>query len=96
MMGERTVMQEALFYGFSLEDHVPRDHLLRSIDRFVDLGGIREHLPGRIGRQTFCTKSFLLPVNGACRHQGLGGRIEITPKMPRPNEAPFAEGQPGS
>ena len=44
MMGERTVMQEALFYAFSLEDHVPRDHLLRSIDRFVDLDGIREHL----------------------------------------------------
>src|SRR5271155_3480373 len=44
MMGERTVMQEALFYGFSLEGHVPGDHLLRSIDRFVDLGGIREHL----------------------------------------------------
>jgi transposase len=37
-------MQEALFYGFSLEGHVPQDHLLRSIDRFVDLGGIREHL----------------------------------------------------
>ena len=36
MMGERTVMQESLFYGFSLEDHVPADHLLRSIDRFVD------------------------------------------------------------
>ncbi|MBA3578095.1 MAG: transposase [Sphingomonas sp.] len=44
MMGERAVMQEALFYGFSLEDHVPADHLLRSIDRFVDLSGIREHL----------------------------------------------------
>ncbi len=44
MMGERTVMQESLFYGFSLEDHVPQDHLLRSIDRFVDLGDIREHL----------------------------------------------------
>jgi hypothetical protein len=41
MMGERTVMQEALFYSFSIEDHVPADHLLRSIDRFVDLGGIR-------------------------------------------------------
>ena len=27
MMGERTVMQEALFYGFSLERHVPDDHL---------------------------------------------------------------------
>jgi hypothetical protein len=40
MMGERTVMQEALFYSFSIEDHVPADNLLRSIDRFVDLDGI--------------------------------------------------------
>ncbi|MBP2231955.1 hypothetical protein J2847_005278 [Azospirillum agricola] len=30
MMGERTVMQAALFYEFSLERHVPSDHLLRS------------------------------------------------------------------
>ena len=44
MMGERTVMQESLFYGFSLEGHVPADHMLRSIDRFVDLSGIRQHL----------------------------------------------------
>jgi hypothetical protein len=44
MMGERTVMQEALFYSFSIEDHVSTDHLLRLIDRFVDLDGIREHL----------------------------------------------------
>jgi transposase len=44
MMGERTVMREALFYSFSLEQHVPADHLLRSIDKFVDLSGIREHL----------------------------------------------------
>ena len=44
MMGERTVMQEALFYSFRIEDHVPGDHLLRSIDRFVDLSSIREHL----------------------------------------------------
>ena len=44
MMGERTVEQEALFYSFSLERHVPADHLLRSIDRFVDLSGIREYL----------------------------------------------------
>ena len=41
MMGERAVMQEALFYGFSLEQHVPTDHLLRSIARFADLSGIR-------------------------------------------------------
>jgi transposase len=44
MMGERTVGQEALFYGFSLERHVPADHLLRRIDRFVDLSGIRAEL----------------------------------------------------
>jgi transposase len=44
MMGERRVMQEALFYGFSLERHVPNDHLLRKIDRFVDLSAVRAHL----------------------------------------------------
>jgi transposase len=44
MMGERTVAQEALFYEFSLERHVPADHLLRAIDRFVDLSSIREEL----------------------------------------------------
>ncbi len=44
MMGEQTVAQEPLFYEFSLERHVPAGHLLRSIDRFVDLSGIREQL----------------------------------------------------
>jgi hypothetical protein len=33
MMGERTGTQEALFYGFSLEGHVPPVHILPSIDR---------------------------------------------------------------
>jgi hypothetical protein len=41
MMGERRVMQEALFYGFSLERRVPDNHLLRKIDRFVDLSEVR-------------------------------------------------------
>lgn len=44
MMGDRTVMQEVLFYRFSLEYHVPQSHLLRAVDRFVDLDGIREKL----------------------------------------------------
>src|SRR5829696_351241 len=44
MMGERQTDHPALFYEFSLERHVPGDHLLRSIDRFVDLGDIREQL----------------------------------------------------
>src|SRR6266478_925189 len=44
MMGPRQVDQAALFYEFSLERHVPATHLLRSIDRFVDLSDIRSHL----------------------------------------------------
>jgi transposase len=44
MMGERQVMQGALFHEFSLEEHVPAGHVLRSIDRFVDLGDLRTHL----------------------------------------------------
>jgi transposase len=44
MMGERQVDQAALFYEFSLERHVPQDHLLRAIDRFVDLSEVRREL----------------------------------------------------
>jgi transposase len=44
MMGARQVEQNALFYEFSVEGHVPADHLLRSVDRFVDLGELRGHL----------------------------------------------------
>jgi hypothetical protein len=43
MMG-RQVEQAALFYEFSLETHVPADHRLRSIDRFVELGEVRREL----------------------------------------------------
>jgi transposase len=42
--GERQVQREALLYEFSLERHVPERHLLRSIDRFVELHGLRRHL----------------------------------------------------
>jgi transposase len=44
MMGHRQVEQAALFYEFSLERYVPSDHLLRSIDRFVELGEVRREL----------------------------------------------------
>jgi transposase len=44
MMGERRVRQDALFYEFSLERHVPERHLLRSIDRFVELDRLRQEL----------------------------------------------------
>src|ERR1700729_3455801 len=47
MMGERRVMQEALFYGFSLERRVPGNRLLRKIDRFVDLSEVDRALRSR-------------------------------------------------
>jgi transposase len=46
MMGSQGGAQERLFYSFSLDDHVPRDHLLRGIDRFLDLSELRQHLAG--------------------------------------------------
>ena len=44
MMGPRQVDQAALFYEFSLERHVPVGHLMRSIDRFVELSDVRSHV----------------------------------------------------
>lgn len=44
MMGDRLVVQESLFYQFRLDDHVPAGHMLRAIDCFVDLDGLRRHL----------------------------------------------------
>ncbi len=44
MMGRQASGQEKLFYTFNLEDHVPQNHLLRSIDRFLDLSDLRKHL----------------------------------------------------
>jgi hypothetical protein len=70
MMGERTATQEALFYGFSLERHVPGDHLLRKIDRFVDLSGVRAHLEpyySDVLRKLFET------VVARCMREGLVG-----------------------
>ena len=44
MMGHQAGGQEKLFYAFNLEDHVPQNHLLRGIDRFLDLTDPRRHL----------------------------------------------------
>lgn len=40
MPGPKQEAQAALFYEFSREDHVPRDHSLRSTGRFGDLRAI--------------------------------------------------------
>ena len=42
-MGQRSG-QEQLFYTFNLDEHVPSDHLLRGIDRCLDLSELRQQL----------------------------------------------------
>ncbi|MGA2398053.1 MAG: IS1182 family transposase [Steroidobacteraceae bacterium] len=44
MMGQRSGNQDRLFYSFNLDEHVPADHMLRSIDRFLDLEDLHQHL----------------------------------------------------
>ena len=44
MMGRQSGEQNKLFYSFNIDDHVPGDHLLRGIDRFLDLGELHQHL----------------------------------------------------
>jgi len=43
VMGRQSGGQEKLFYSFNLEDHVPDNHLLRGIDRHLDLSELRKH-----------------------------------------------------
>jgi transposase len=44
MMGELPPNQNQLFYDFNLEQLVPEDHFLRSIDRFLDFSTIKDLL----------------------------------------------------
>jgi hypothetical protein len=43
MMGRQEAAPE-LFYDFRLDEHVPADHMLRGIDRFLDLSALRAKL----------------------------------------------------
>ena len=45
MMGQQ-LRTESLFYYFRLEDQISEDHLLRLMDRYVDLRFVRERLKG--------------------------------------------------
>lgn len=44
MMGSQTGSQDRLFYSFNLDEHIPQNHLLRSMDRCLDLSELRQHL----------------------------------------------------
>ena len=43
MMG-RVAEQGQLFYRFKLDNHVPDDHFLRQVDRFLDFKPLRDEL----------------------------------------------------
>jgi len=44
MMGQQAGANGQLFYSFNLDSHVPADHLLKRIDRVLDLSDLRRHL----------------------------------------------------
>ncbi len=44
MMGRQSGDQAPLFYSFNLDQHISPDHLLRNIDRFLDLSDIHQQL----------------------------------------------------
>lgn len=44
MMGRLPEEQAELFYEFCLDTYIPEDHLLRGIDRFLDVNGLHQHL----------------------------------------------------
>ena len=44
MMGRQEIAQAPLFYSFNLDTHIPANHLLRGIDRFLDLSELHQHL----------------------------------------------------
>lgn len=46
MMGCRAGSQDRLFYSFNLDEHIPQNHLLRGIERCLDLNELRQHLAG--------------------------------------------------
>lgn len=62
MMGDRLTGQEQLFYEFSLERFVSTGHLLRAVDRFVDLERIRPYLKpfySETGRLSICLELMI-------------------------------------
>jgi transposase len=70
MMGHRQVDRAALFYEFSLERPIPPDHLLRSIDRFGELGELRQELAAfysTIGRPSIDRELMIrMLITGYC------------------------------
>jgi transposase len=69
MMGMQTAPAQ-LFYDFCLDDHIPEGHLLRRIDRFLDLEKVRTELRpfySSIGRPSIDPKLMMrMLIVGYC------------------------------
>jgi hypothetical protein len=108
MMGQRGGMQDKLFYSFNLDDHVPHGHLLRGIDRCLDLGNLREHLApyySHTGRPSIDPELMMrMLVIGYCmgvrsafsknRHGRFPRQRRVPPRV-RDRAAPLHERRPG-
>src|SRR5260370_367771 len=79
MMGERRVMQEALFYGFSLERHVPDHHMLRHLFETVVARGMAE---GLVGGEAFAVDASTI-VADAHRRRGVAKVGDLDPTSNR-------------
>ena len=70
MMGQLSSGQDRLFYSFNLEDHIPANHLLRSIDQCLDLSDLRHYLAdfySPIGRPSIDTELMIrMLIVGYC------------------------------
>jgi transposase len=70
MMGRQGEDEAKLFYEFCLEDWVPADHLLRRIDRFLELSALRQELApfySPIGRPSIDPELMIrMPIVGYC------------------------------
>jgi transposase len=69
MMMGRLVQQDALFYEFNLEGHVPQVHLLRKIDQFLDFDQLcteLAHLYSHTGRPSIDPELMIYFPAGYC------------------------------
>ncbi len=78
MIGPKQEAQAALFYEFFLEDHIPQNRFLRSIDRFLDLSGIRQYLAqfySHTGRPSIDPPEANGPTSAAAGHKFRAGQL---------------------
>ena len=79
-----------LFYDFDLERHVPAEHMLREIDHFLDMDGMREALRpfySSLGRPSIDPELIIRMlvigyVMGIRSERRLCDEVHLTPGLP--------------